>query len=90
MKQALFIRVEAENYKQWRAVHEEGHLARLEYGITDGPVYQDEANPEIVLIQLNVESMERAQGWFGDERFRSAGQRAGKVSREVWVANLKE
>lgn len=89
MNQAILIRIVAENYNQWRTVHDEGRLARLEYGITDGPVYHDETDSEIVLIQLNVENIEKAQGWFNDERFKTAGKRAGKVSREIWMANLK-
>lgn len=89
MSQAFLIRIEAENYHQWRTVHDEGRSARMEYGITDGPIYHDETNTEIVMIQLNVENIERALGWFGDERFKAASERTGKVTREVWIANRK-
>jgi hypothetical protein len=90
MKQAILIRVTPENPTQWRQVHDECQQARLEYGMTDGPVYRDEKDPTVVLVHLNVENMEKASGWFRDERFKAAAQRAGKVTRELWIANLKE
>ncbi|MBI2793505.1 MAG: hypothetical protein HYX66_02505 [Ignavibacteria bacterium] len=90
MKQAILIRVSPENFDQWRQAHDECMQARLEYGMTDGPVYRDEIDSNIVLVQLNVESMEKASGWFKDDRFKAAVQRAGKVTREFWNATLKE
>ena len=90
MKQSILIRVVPENFKQWRQAHDECRQARLDYGMTDGPVYRDEKNPEHVLVHLDVESIEKASGWFKDERFKAAAVRAGKVSREIWMANIKE
>lgn len=90
MKQAILIRVEPENFEQWRTAHDECKQARLEYGITDGPFYHDEQNTSLVLVHLNVESMENASGWFRDPRFKAAAERAGKVSREIWFATVKE
>lgn len=90
MKQAILIRVVPENYNQWRTAHDSCRLARLDYGMTDGPVYRDETNPETVLVHLNVEDMEKAQGWFRDERFKAAVERAGTVSREFWMTTLKQ
>ena len=90
MKQSILIRVEPENFDQWRTAHDECRNARLEYGMTDGPFYIDEKNPKQVLVHLDVENMEKAMGWFRDPRFRAAVERAGKVSREFWFASTKE
>lgn len=90
MKQAIVIRVTPENFTQWKQAHEECVQARLEYGMTDGPVYRDEKDSNSVLVHLNVESLEKASGWFSDERFKAAAQRAGKVAREIWFATVKE
>lgn len=90
MKQSILIRVTPENFNQWRQAHDECRQARLEYGMTDGPVYRDETHSNVVLVHLDVENMEKASGWFKDERFKAAAQRAGKVTREIWLANLKE
>lgn len=90
MTQAILIRVDAENYNHWRTAHDSCREARLDYGMTDGPVYRDEKNLETVLVQLNVEDMERARGWFRDERFKAAVERAGNVSRQVWFASLNQ
>ncbi len=89
MKQAILIRVIPENFNQWRTSHDECRQARLEYGMTDGPVYRDENNPDIVMVHLDVEDMERAKGWFKDDRFREGMQRAGNVSREIWMSSQK-
>ena len=89
MKQAILIRVTPENYDQWIAEHNSCETARLDYGITDGPVYRDQSNPNVALIHLNVEDMDRAKGWFADPRFKAASERAGNVKREVWIATEK-
>lgn len=90
MKQSIMIRVTPEDFNQWRNAHDECRQARLDYGMTDGPVYRDEQNPDVVLVHLNVESLDKALGWFRDDRFKAAVERAGKVSREIWMANVKE
>jgi len=89
MKNAILIRVTPEKFDQWFTEHNSCQTARLDYGITDGPVYRDQSNPNIALIHLNVEDMERARGWFQDPRFKAAVERAGNVKREVWIASEK-
>jgi hypothetical protein len=83
------IRVTPENYEQWIKEHNGCEVARREYGMTDGPVYRDTTDPRSVLVHLDCEDLERAKGWFADERFKSAVQRAGKVSRSVYFAQPK-
>ncbi len=87
MKQSILIRVVPENFNQWREAHDECRQARLDYGMTDGPVYRDEQDPNTVLVHLNVEDLERAKGWFKDERFKAGVVRAGNVKREIWFAS---
>lgn len=89
MAQAILIRVEPEDFNQWRTAHDECEQARKEYGITDGPFYFDEKNSKQVMVHLNVEDMEKAKGWFRDPRFVAAAERAGKVSRQIWMASVK-
>ena len=89
MQQSILIRVIPENFNQWRTAHDECREARLDYGMTDGPVYRDEKSPETVLIHLNVEDMDKAKGWFKDERFKAAAVRAGNASREIMFANFQ-
>lgn len=81
------IRVTAEDFTTWFAEHNGCREARQEYGITDGPVYRDEQDPGTVLLHLDVESFERAKGWFQDERFKVAASRAGNVQRDVYFAS---
>jgi len=89
MQEAIMIRVTPDDYDRWITEHDGAKESRLEYGITDGPVYRDNTDPNTVLVQLNVEDTERAQGWFSDDRFKAAAQRAGRVSREIYFANRK-
>lgn len=74
---------------KWRKEHDDAKEARLEYGITDGPVYMDETKSNTMLVHLDVEQLEKAFGWFKDERFKLGVERAGKVEREIWIANEK-
>ena len=86
MAQAIMIRVKPENFDLWRGEHDGQQDARTEYGMTDGPVYRDETDPETVLVTLLVEDMDRARQWFGSNAFTSAVERSGQVSREIWFA----
>ena len=45
MQEAIMIRVTPEDYDGWIAEHDGAKESRLEYGITDGPVYRDSADP---------------------------------------------
>ena len=89
MQDAIMIRVTAEDYPTWIAEHDGCREARLDYGITDGPVYRYQGDDSIVLLTLHVEDFERARGWFRDERFTSAVARAGKVDRQVYFATAQ-
>lgn len=89
MQQAIIIRVESENFDVWRREHDGQREARLGYGISDGPFYRDEANANVALVHLNVENLERAMEWFKSDAFREAARRAGKVQREIWLAQKR-
>jgi hypothetical protein len=86
MRQAIMIRVEAEDIDRWKQVHDAHRQARLDFGISDGPVYRQEGNPSAVLVQLDVEDVNRAMEWFKSELFRAGVQAAGHVRREIWIA----
>ena len=83
---AIMIRVNPENYDRWLKEHDGCRAARTEYGMTDGPVYRDVADPNVVLVHLSCENLDRAKQWFQDERFKAAAVRAGKVNRDVFFA----
>ncbi len=89
MQQAILIRVTPENYEVWRKEHDGQSEARGAFGMTDGPVYRDESDPNVTLVQLNVENMERAMEWFQSDAFKQAAQRAGKVQRELWLGQKR-
>lgn len=91
MKNVIMIRVTPEDYDRWFAEHDGPGAteARLEYGITNGPFYRDDSDPNTVLVHLNVEDIDRATGWFRDARFKAAAQRAGRVAREIYFAERK-
>ena len=86
MQQAIIIRVNPEDYDVWYREHSGQEEARLAYGITDGPFYRDADDPNVALVHLYVEDLPRAMGWFKSDPFRQATERAGKVSRELWIA----
>lgn len=89
MPQAILIRVVPENFDVWRREHDGQRDARLAYGITDGPFYQDERDPNVALVHLNVEDLDRAMEWFKTDAFREAAKRAGNVQREIWLAQKR-
>ena len=89
MKQSIIVRVVPENFDQWRTVYNECRKARRNYGIMEGPVYREETNSKNILVHLKVKNPETAAAWFKDVRFKAAVQRAGIVSREIWIATLK-
>ena len=86
MAQAIMIRVRPEDFDVWRAQHDGQEEARKAYGMSDGPVYRDETDPNTVLVTLHVGDFGRAKEWFTSDAFQGAAKRAGNVSREVWFA----
>ena len=89
MQQAIIIRVVPEDYDIWFEAHSSQEEARLAYGMTDGPFYRDANDPNIALVHLNIENLERAMEWFKSNAFQEANKRAGKVQREVWLGELR-
>ena len=86
MAKAIMIRVQPESFDVWRNEHDGQREARSAYGMSDGPVYRDETDPEAVLVTLFVENIDRAREWFASDAFKGAAQRSGRVSREIWFA----
>lgn len=82
----ILVRVTPEDYERWYAEHSGGSEARLEYGISDGPLYRDVDDPRTVLVHLDVQDLDRAKQWFVDDRFKAGVERAGPVAREFYVA----
>ena len=89
MNKIIMIRIMPEDYDAWLAAHNAGEEARREYGITEGPLYRDVENPSVALVTFHVEDVERALGWFQDERFKAAMTRCGKVEREFYIGERK-
>ena len=89
MDKVILIRIMPENYDAWLAAHNAGEQARLEYGIKEGPLYRDVEKPNVALVTFYIEDVDRAMGWFQDERFKAAMKRCGKVEREFYVAERK-
>lgn len=84
---AIMIRVTAENFDSWVSVHNSCEEARKEYGLTDGPLYRDASDPNSALVHLNAEDLDRAMGWFRDQRFTEANAQVTLVGpREFWIA----
>jgi len=43
--QDIMIRIETDDFEAWKEQHDRHAQNRSRYGITDGPAYQDLANP---------------------------------------------
>ena len=89
MADAVMIRVTPDDYERWLSAHQGAVEARKDYGMSDGPIYRDAADPNSVLVQLDVDDLDRAMGWFTDERFTSGVAAAGKVHREIFFARRR-
>ncbi len=86
MSRAIIIHVEAEEFDTWFEAHDSQQEARKAYGISDGPFYRDQTNPNRALVHLDVQDMDRAMGWFKSDEFRGAVKSAGNVTRQIWFA----
>ena len=90
MQQAIIIRVTADDYDTWFEAHSGQEEARKHYGMTDGPFYRDATDQNSALVHLNVENVDRAMKWFKSDAFQQASREAGKVRREVWIAEKRQ
>jgi hypothetical protein len=89
MKQAIMIRVVAEDYERWLKAHQSKEEARKEFGIYEGPLYRDAANPNAAQVTLLHDDLPRALQWFQADAFKEGVREAGNVSREIWLAERR-
>ena len=88
MTKHLMIRVTANDYQTWEDVHNSCREARSEYGMTDGPLYKDAADPNSALVHLVCEDLDRAMEWFKDPRFQEANAKVSLAGpREIYIAD---
>lgn len=87
---AIMIRVTPEDFEQWLEAHNSCRGFRSEYGMSDGPVYRDAADPNVALVHLDIEDVDRAVQWFKSPEFIEASRRAGKVRRDIWISERKQ
>ena len=87
--QHIIIRVVAENFDHWLPYHLNFAEARREFGLSDGPVYRDTADPNAALVQLMTDDLPRAMEWFRDPRFKEATANAKVIGREFYVAEKR-
>jgi hypothetical protein len=86
MPHALFLRVTPVHFDNWLAAHQAASQARRRYGITDGPLYRDAADPDVALIHLNVDDVDTALSWFSSDDFRAASRGVAIRQRRLWIA----
>ena len=91
MAEHIFIRVTAENFDQWKSVHDSCEEARKDFGMADGPFYRDDKDSNSALVHLVAEEgIDKAMGWFKDERFQQANAQVTLVgSREIYLAQRR-
>jgi len=88
--QHIIIRVVTEDFDAWYREHAGHAEARKPYGITDGPVYRDIANPNAALAHLMTDDLSKAMEWFKTPEFREATARAKVMAREFYVAERRQ
>lgn len=49
-------------------------------------VYRDIDSPKAALFHIRTADLERAQAWFGSDKFRQATRRATVTGREFYIA----
>jgi antibiotic biosynthesis monooxygenase (ABM) superfamily enzyme len=89
MNQAIMIRVIAEDYERWLAAHQAKEEARKEYGIHEGPMYRDAANPNAAQVTLLHDDLDKAMKWFQSDAFKEGVREAGNVQREIWLSQKR-
>lgn len=86
----MMARVEVGDFNTWLDIHLSNSQNRLRYGMVDGPIYRDIANPNAVLVHIVVEDMARAAQWFQTEAFRESNERSTTLRREFYIAERQE
>ena len=81
----IFIRIEAEDYDAWLAVHRELAPYRRQYGIEDGPIYRGTDEPSTPLFHARTDDLQRAREWFRSDPLKAAGTRATVTRRTYRV-----
>jgi quinol monooxygenase YgiN len=86
--QDLFIRTETRDYDTWHAVFTDPTPpTREEYGIHTVAVYRDAHDPNVALLHLRIEDMDRMQEYLSLPGFESTSEAAGVTDRTMWLAS---
>jgi heme-degrading monooxygenase HmoA len=86
----MMARVEAEDFDTWLRSHRSQAAQRRGYGMTDGPIYRDVADPNAAFVHIHVEDLARARQWFRTSEFMAATRQAGVIRREFYPADKQE
>jgi hypothetical protein len=83
---AIILRVIPDDFDAWRAAHESCRAQRAGYGVTAEHLYREVDQPEVALVQLDTEDVQRTLRWFGSPEFRRAAAGVTVRKRSMLVA----
>lgn len=63
MSTTMIIKNTLKDYDQWRTVFDANKEMRLEYGIEEKNIYQTKADPNQVIVVMEVEDVARVQAF---------------------------
>lgn len=84
--QTIFIRHPVADYDTWRPGFDDHGATRREHGLTDGGVYRDADDANLITLVLTTDDMDRAHAFLGSDDLRETMTKLGVTGPpEVWV-----
>jgi hypothetical protein len=83
----IMIRIVTDDYETWLRAHYDYVHMRKRYGMTDGPIYRDIEDPNVVLFHIMTEDLPLAMEWFNTETCRVAAEEGKVTGGEFYLAD---
>lgn len=81
----LYIRIRVADYSSWRPVYDSLNDLKSSRGLKGSKVFQNSADSNEIIILEEWTSTETARGWAQSTEIREAMQRAGVVSKPIFL-----
>ena len=84
----IFVRHEVKDFDEWKAAYDAFDSERSVMGVTGQGAYQEDGNPNSVIVYHHFESMDSAKSFVESSRLKEVMQEAGVVGNPtIWFAN---
>ena len=84
----MLVRHQVKDFEAWKTIYDEHGSVRRRYGLSEGGLYRDDGDPNMITAVLKADDLGRAREFAASPDLKETMGRAGVISQpEIWYAN---